>query len=426
MRVEDIPLKSIRVEERYREDMGDINQLAETMREKGLVQPISVDQNYKLLAGGRRFAAAELLGWHTIPSVIHTVKTKLSALEIELLENVERKDMEWHERAKLEKRIWDMKVEDDPKWSQRKQAEYLDEANGTVARRLQLAEALQTLPELSEYKTEDEAWKELKALEEEVVHRELQRRATPEVIDASKWAADNYKVGDAFAGMKDIRADLVHFAEVDPPYGVEIDRRKGRNKDTKNIAAYNEIDADEYIAFLEKAAKETFRILKADSFAVFWYGMTWHSEVLEILRKTGFGVPDIPAIWYKGPVGQTASPDTTFGSCYEPFFLARKGKPKMVRSGHDNVFHFNKLPASRKIHITEKPIELLEEILGTVCWPGSTIMCPFLGSGVTLRAAYKLGHKGFGWDLSERNKELFIRKVRGEIVENALGEEATD
>ena len=54
----------------------------------------------------------------------------------------------------------------------------------------------------------------------------------------------------------------------------------------------------------------------------------------------------------------------------------------------------------------------MEEILKLTCFPGSTVLVPFLGSGVTLRAAYKTGHVGFGWDLSQVHKAKFLKKVQ--------------
>ncbi len=54
---------------------------------------------------------------------------------------------------------------------------------------------------------------------------------------------------------------------------------------------------------------------------------------------------------------------------------------------------------------------LLEEIIASCCFPGSVLLVPFLGSGVTLRAGYKLNHTGFGYDLDAHNKEAFLKKV---------------
>jgi ParB family chromosome partitioning protein len=54
---------SIIVGERHRRDLGDIHAVAATIREIGLLQPIVVKPNGKLIAGERRLRAAELLGW---------------------------------------------------------------------------------------------------------------------------------------------------------------------------------------------------------------------------------------------------------------------------------------------------------------------------------------------------------------------------
>lgn len=425
MQFQEVEISRIKIKDRFREDKGDIPALAQQITDAGrLIQPISLNQYYELVAGERRLLACIALGWTTIPAIIHDITGKVNKLRIELLENIARKDMTWVERARLEKAIFDNESEHDPSWTQRYQSALLDTSLGAVNRRLQLAEALETLPDLAEYTNEDDAFKALKTLEEEVIIRHLEKSTPQEVIQASQWAADHYRVGDAFAGMAGVKAGQVHFADVDPPYGVELDRRKGRNKADTKMSQYNEVDADEYIAFYEKAATEVFRILRNDSFAIFWYGPTWHSETRDTLRKIGFGVADVNAIWTKGAVGQTASPDTSFGSCFEPFWLARKGKPKLAKPGRGNVFDFKMVSSKQKIHSTEKPLDLMAEVLACCCFPGSRIMVPFLGSGVTLRAAYALGHTGFGWDLSERHKELFLRKVRGEIVEGE--EDASD
>lgn len=405
-------IKDIHVEDRARQDVGDLTELTDSIREKGVLEPIIVDRKLRLLAGERRLKASELAGMSTIPVLVRENDTELDALEVELLENVMRSDFTWQERARLEKRIYDKRVAMDPKWSQRRQAKMTNSSHGAGNIRLQLAEALEMLPELARHDNMVDAWKEYKKLEESVIVSDMVLKTPTEIKMASQWAADHYRVGDAFELMQLANNDMAHFAEVDPPYGVDLLRRKGRNQDTAGLDRYNEIPDEQYLMFMERTAAEVFRILKKDSFAVFWYGMTWHGGVLATLRKVGFNVPDIPSIWTKGPVGQTASPDTTFGSCFEPFFLARKGQPKLAVPGRSNVFEgFRPVSPQKKIHPTEKPIELLDEIIQTICFPGSVIFCPFLGSGVTLRSAYRNSHTGWGYDLDERNRELFLQRV---------------
>lgn len=411
--IQRIKISDIKVKDRGRIEKGDIEALAESISAKGLIQPITVTENLKLLAGERRLLAHKHLGLTEIDAIIRKSEGAVDDLEIELVENVMRKDMTWAEVCAMQKRIFEAMAKKG-KWSQQKQAEMMESSQPQIARQIQMAEALELLPELAERDNFNEAWKELKSLEEDVHVEVLRQRAAekPEIAQAAQWALDHYQVGDAFAGLASTPDSTAHFAEVDPPYGIALNARKERNANTKDLGEYNEIDETEYEAFYERVASEVFRVLRPDSFAVFWYGWDWHSEVRTILQRVGFAVPTVPAIWTKGRSGQTASPDTTLGSCHEPFWLARKGKPKLVLPGRGNVFDFSPLAPSSKIHPTERPLALMEEILKLTCFPGSVVVVPFLGSGVTLRAAYKTGHTGFGWDLSPIHKAKFLKKVQ--------------
>mgnify|MGYP000178574736 CR=1 FL=1 len=57
---------------RFREDLGgsQFDDLRDSILEKGIIQPITIDSNNNLLAGGRRMQAALQLGLPTIPAII--------------------------------------------------------------------------------------------------------------------------------------------------------------------------------------------------------------------------------------------------------------------------------------------------------------------------------------------------------------------
>ena len=64
----DLPIKDVVIGERYRKDNGDLNGLAESMAQIGLLQAIGVTTNRVLVFGARRFfAARDILHWTTIP-----------------------------------------------------------------------------------------------------------------------------------------------------------------------------------------------------------------------------------------------------------------------------------------------------------------------------------------------------------------------
>lgn len=95
-----------------------VQELAEQMREHTLLQPVVLQpaarvkrklpegKQYKLIAGFRRFTAATvILKWTTISAVIRDVDDK-EAQAINLLENLERKDLNYLEEAKAIERLY--------------------------------------------------------------------------------------------------------------------------------------------------------------------------------------------------------------------------------------------------------------------------------------------------------------------------------
>lgn len=405
MELRTIKICDIKVKDRMRLDKGDIEGLAESIKEKGLLQPITVNEDMKLLAGERRLLAFKLLGLQEIQAVVRHGIDTVDALEVELVENVFRKEMSWTEICNLQKRLFEEKSKKG-KWSQQKQAEMLSSSQPQISRQINMARALELLPELAERNNFDEAWRELKALEEDV-HVEILRQKAKPSAEHPQWA-ENYRVGDAIAGMTGIYGETCDFIEVDPPYPRDADAKH-------SLGDYNEIDESEYEAFYERVASEVYRILRPDSFGVFFYDWRFHSEVRDILQRAGFSVPTAPAIWTRGSSGHTNTANaSSLTNHHEPFWIARKGEASFFQSGRGNVFDFNPVSPSAKIHPTERPIALIEEILRTCCKPGSVVMSPFLGSGVTIRAAYRHGCEAFGFDLSEMHRARFLKKVSEE------------
>src|ERR1017187_9370597 len=95
-----LPLTSIIVEDRQRETKPDaVASLAESMKTLGLIQPIVINQNNRLIAGGHRLAAARFLGWESIDVVYRETMSEDELQELELTENVKRSDLTWQERC---------------------------------------------------------------------------------------------------------------------------------------------------------------------------------------------------------------------------------------------------------------------------------------------------------------------------------------
>lgn len=84
-----IAINEIIIGERARKDMGDLNSLAESIKQHGLLHPVVITSDMRLVAGHRRMEAAKLLGWDQIPVTVVDVADLLSA---ERDENQIRKD----------------------------------------------------------------------------------------------------------------------------------------------------------------------------------------------------------------------------------------------------------------------------------------------------------------------------------------------
>src|SRR3974377_135259 len=80
---------SIRIGKRHRRDLGDIDQLAASIAQLGLLHPIVVTPGGELIAGERRLQACNKLGWAYVPV---TVVALAEIVQGEFAENANRKD----------------------------------------------------------------------------------------------------------------------------------------------------------------------------------------------------------------------------------------------------------------------------------------------------------------------------------------------
>jgi ParB family chromosome partitioning protein len=75
-----------------------LDELAESIKEFGVIQPILVrrldkEEKYEIIAGGRRYKAAKKLGMDMIPSIVSKDVDDISSLELALIENIHREDL---------------------------------------------------------------------------------------------------------------------------------------------------------------------------------------------------------------------------------------------------------------------------------------------------------------------------------------------
>jgi ParB family chromosome partitioning protein len=95
-------LRAGKYQPRTRMDAGSLAELAESIREQGIVQPILVRPidggRYEIIAGERRWRAAQQAGLREIPALVRSIPDQ-SALALALIENIQREDLNPLEEA---------------------------------------------------------------------------------------------------------------------------------------------------------------------------------------------------------------------------------------------------------------------------------------------------------------------------------------
>lgn len=113
-----------------------LQELADSIKENGLIQPITVRRRqaggFEIVAGERRWRAAQMAGLHEVPALIKTMDDK-AALQIAIIENVQREDLDAIEEAEGYQRLMT-----EFNYSQQQVSEKVGKERSSVANALRL------------------------------------------------------------------------------------------------------------------------------------------------------------------------------------------------------------------------------------------------------------------------------------------------
>lgn len=87
-----VKISDIRVGKRIRKDSGDLDNMKKSLKKHGLLNPILINAKGELIAGYRRLTAAKELGWVEIDAITLEPKNDVERLEMEMEENIVRKE----------------------------------------------------------------------------------------------------------------------------------------------------------------------------------------------------------------------------------------------------------------------------------------------------------------------------------------------
>jgi len=127
---------------RFREEA--LDELARSIRTSGIIQPLvvrSIGQRFQLIAGERRWRAAQRAGLNKVSSIVRQVSDEL-ALEMTLVENIQREDLNAMEAARAFERLMD-----EFQLTQESVAERTGKDRATVANAIRLLKLEPTIQE---------------------------------------------------------------------------------------------------------------------------------------------------------------------------------------------------------------------------------------------------------------------------------------
>lgn len=422
-----IPLSDIEEGTRFREDYGDLGDLKFSIETQGLINPIAVmaqegaAKPYVLVAGGRRFRACTELGVAEVPVRIFTRFDELQLRLLELAENLQRKEMTWQEQNRLQREIHALQQQvhgaatpyNQNGWRLEDTAQMLGVSKATIHESIKLGEKLEKYSEIlgdaSKFKTENDARKAIKTVEEAMIRSELARRAEKRQSSDSftQQMADRYIIGDCLEKMESLSDESFDFAEVDPPYGINLEyvKREG------NCEQYQEVEQEDYLIFSERLLRLIYAKLKPNTFCILWFGIDpWLEYLYKVATKVGFTGNRIPLIWTKAN-GQSMNPSYSLANAYEAAFVLKKGSPVLAKPGRINIFDYRPVAPIKKFHPTQKPLPLYQDIYATFSLENAKCLVPFAGSGASLIAAMLEKRQAIGFDLSEEFKGGYLQLV---------------
>ena len=246
-------IKSNPYQPRTRVDEEKLSELSASIKEKGIIQPVvvrPVGEEFELVAGERRFLAAKKLGWEKIPAIITGKLSKEEMLELSLIENLQREDLNPIDTATGYKRLLE-----ECHLSQQQLAQKIGKERSSVANTLRLLNLPREVQKLISSGTLSEGHartilslsseKEKIALSRRVVKEGLSVRKTEDLVYGKKKTSATKQRAKVSPAFFEIEEKLKQF------FGTSV-KVSGKRKGGKiEIEFYSEEDLSRILELLQ-------------------------------------------------------------------------------------------------------------------------------------------------------------------------------
>ena len=407
-----VPIAQVVEGERFRKDYLDLDGLVVSIGKYGLLQPIVLDRENRLLAGGRRLRACQKLGWLEIPATYIDEVDELRHREIELEENIQREQFHFAEEARLVEEIHRIKQQlygesvqgKEQGWTQNDTATALDASQGYIAKQLALAKALSLLPEIATAANKTVAIKMAK--------RRLQELERELAVRRARSSESNIWCGDAVELLKSVETGTVDCIIMDPPYGVSL------QDSVQHANTYFDDSPKEALYFLSELLPELSRVAKTNAHWYIFFSVALLPELFTLLARFKIEFDDVPLIWSKNTMGVTEW-DQRYGPTYEPVIFVYGDRSRLLAKRMGNVFSWPTVPTQERHSGVEKPVAASVEFIRQSTQPGELVLDPCCGAGFVPVGAKVLGRRYIGIDKDEtavKTTILRIAEAEGELA----------
>lgn len=454
------PISLIKIPpERQRADAVPDANFIESIRTNGLLQPIVIHEDGTLVAGERRYNAHVALGLELIRATILENLPPVKAFEIELIENIARKQLRWQEEYGAIYNYHNLRCDAFPGWTQLGTAEALSISPTQVSNAVLLGPELST-PEVSGSATMTGALNYITSKAERalnvavargliaqpkhippVIEGETREERTANLlkhstmvdimgaaveeidpraatINAGREAAELLSAQKAEEPVH--KHDVIHCADFnewaynysgpkfdvihcDFPYGKGYSGSNTRKSAETCLPTY--VDTEEVFFQLLDTFLQTYsNYMQRSAHCIFWFDMLHYTAVCETFAASSWKlVQPYPLIWSKNYTGVASDPARRPRHTYETALLFALGDRKLVKLDKDNI----ECPLDDKLHINQKPQVMLKHFLGMLVDEHTAVLDPTCGSGSSLVAARSLGASNLvGLELDESNADI--------------------
>jgi DNA methylase/ParB-like nuclease domain len=405
-----IQIAQIKVANRFRRYLGNIESLARSIAEVGLLHPIVVNNgaDYQLIAGQRRLEACRLLGWKNVPVTILNIKEIIAG---ELHENVARKDFTMSERiAILEEierqrighktsktkgkgdKLTPFQLQYKARKSRRIVSEFTGVSEGQLSKEKLMVRAARDDPskfgslvaKIDNGKISiDKAYKELRYTlwrDEQVTKNGKLEAAFKKAIDKCELLEGDFR--EVASKLKTSSIDLIF---TDPPYN------------EKSLWTYKDL------------AKIADRVLKPGGSLVTYIGQYALPDILaRILGNSNLSYWWEFCIQLEGPFARHF--DRQIVVKWKPLLWFVKGSrpsnPSFPKAGNDKKNYLSDLILSKKpdkqFHSWGQSQTEAEHVINFLTAENELVLDPFLGGGTTAVVCMKLCRRFIGIDIDRK------------------------